>query len=229
MAASRPNTWMPMFWGDYLRDTGHLSTAEHGAYMLLIGHYWTTGQPLADNDHTLARITRQTVVAWRKMREAIVAFFTVADGSWHHGRIDAELDRALRFIERQAANGSRGGRPRKPNKTQEKPTANPNHIPLETTSEPPSHSYPHGEDHSGAARASASPDGPPRTPLPASAQWAERLAGYRPWEGKRTWQPFWGPRPDSLQRNAAIEHDAPTLLKAWLEEYRAAKARGECS
>jgi hypothetical protein len=80
-----------------------------------------------------------------------------------------------------------------------------------------------------APSASASPDGPPRSALPDSAKWAERLAGYRPWEGKRTWQPFWGPRPDSLQRNAALEHDAPQLLKAWLEEYRAAKARGECS
>jgi hypothetical protein len=80
-----------------------------------------------------------------------------------------------------------------------------------------------------AERAAADPGGPPRARLPDSAKWAERLAGYRPWEGKRTWQPFWGPRPDSLQRNAALEHDAPQLLKAWLEEYRAAKARGECS
>ncbi len=80
-----------------------------------------------------------------------------------------------------------------------------------------------------AVSASASPDGPPRPQLPDSAKWAGRLAEYRPWEGKRLWQPFWGPRPDSMQRNAALELGAPQLREAWLVEYRAAKARGDCA
>lgn len=79
-----------------------------------------------------------------------------------------------------------------------------------------------------AASASASPDGPPRPLLPDTAKWAERLTGYRPWEGKSTWPPFWGPRPDSLQRNPTLEL-YPNLLNAWRAEYQAAKARGEAA
>ena|SRR6478736_3502834 len=86
----------------------------------------------------------------------------------------------------------------------------------------------HGKIITDAASASASPDGPPRPLLPDTAKWAERLTGYRPWEGKSTWPPFWGPRPDSLQRNPTLEL-YPNLLNAWRAEYQAAKARGEAA
>ena len=54
---SRTDTWMPLYIGDYLADTTHLSMAEHGAYLLLIMTYWRTG-PLPDNDKALANMPR---------------------------------------------------------------------------------------------------------------------------------------------------------------------------
>lgn len=77
-----------------------------------------------------------------------------------------------------------------------------------------------------AASASASPGGPPRPPLPDTGKWIERLAGYRPWEGKSLWQPFWGPRPDSMQKPSMIP---PGMHRTWLAEYEAAKRRGEAA
>lgn len=85
------DAWMPIFWGDYLRDTTHLSAAEHGAYLLLIAHYWTTAEPLSDDDEKLRRIARMERAEWKRARPTLEAFFSVADGRWFHRRIEKEL------------------------------------------------------------------------------------------------------------------------------------------
>ncbi len=221
MSASRPDTWMPMFWGDYFKKTNHLSTVEHGAYMLLIGHYWTTGRPLPDDDAVLARITRQSLAAWRRMREVIAPFFDPVDGRWQHERIDAEIDRATRFIEKQTANGARGGRPPR-TETQTKPNPKPKPNPTGTTSPSPANILNHGDIPFDAARASASPDGPPHARLPDSAKWKDRLEQFKPWlpHGERgKWEATWGPRPDSAGRNPIIP---PALYADWRAKYDAA-------
>lgn len=92
---ARPDTWMPMFWGDYARDTGHLSATGHGAYLMLIKHYWCTGEPLPDDDRQLWRIACcDSPAAWKKLRPIIVEFFSIVDGVWRHKRVDEEIERA---------------------------------------------------------------------------------------------------------------------------------------
>lgn len=83
--------WMPIYWGDYLRDTMHLATVEHGAYLLLIAHYWTSRTPLPDNDARLAAITKLSPDAWSNARPVLAAFFKIADGVWRHERVEKEL------------------------------------------------------------------------------------------------------------------------------------------
>ncbi|MDE2442379.1 MAG: DUF1376 domain-containing protein [Betaproteobacteria bacterium] len=143
---SKPDTWMPLYIGDYLQDTTRLSTEQHGAYLLLIMDYWTNG-PLPDDDTALAQVTRLQPAVWKKHRVAISRLFRVADGEWHHKRIDEELDKASQFIAKQKANGAKGGRPKKgpnhnPNESQKKPMGfdrdNPNHNPNESPSPSPS-------------------------------------------------------------------------------------------
>lgn len=85
---SRP--WMPLYVADYAADTGHLSTLEHGAYMLLIMHYWSKGG-LPDASEKLARVARMPLNEWLQIEDTIAEFF---DDGWRHGRIDAELARA---------------------------------------------------------------------------------------------------------------------------------------
>lgn len=104
MSTARPDTWMPIFWGDYARDTGHLNNAGHGAYLMLIKHYWSTGKPLPDNDDLLWRIACcDSKKDWFKIRPLIVSFFIVAEGAWSHKRVAEELIRAEDNLKRQQA------------------------------------------------------------------------------------------------------------------------------
>lgn len=86
--------WMPMYWADYLADTTHLTTEQHGAYFLLIGTYWRQGRPLPNDDKKLAQITRLSHADWIKVREEILCFFVAKNGRLHHKRIDQELKKA---------------------------------------------------------------------------------------------------------------------------------------
>jgi uncharacterized protein YdaU (DUF1376 family) len=97
--------WMPFWPGNYLQDTQHLSTAEHGAYFLLILHYWLH-DGLPDDDAQLAIITRLPLRSWRKMRPTIEAFF---QPGWRHKRIDQDLMKTAEVSARRQVAGSIGG------------------------------------------------------------------------------------------------------------------------
>jgi uncharacterized protein YdaU (DUF1376 family) len=88
--------WMPLYVADYLADTGHLSAAEHGAYLLLIMHYWQNGG-LPNEDRRLARIARMSPDEWSESREVL---FDLFDDGWSHHRIEAELKAAQEISEK---------------------------------------------------------------------------------------------------------------------------------
>jgi uncharacterized protein YdaU (DUF1376 family) len=97
--------WMPLYVGDYLGDTGHLTTAQHGAYLLLMMHYWRKGE-LPDDDRQLSKITKLPLKTWCEYRPTLQDFF---HEGWKHKRIDAELARMMRVSEKRAIAGQKGG------------------------------------------------------------------------------------------------------------------------
>lgn len=97
--SSDVDNWMPLWIGDYLADTMHLTTEQHGAYLLLLMHQWKQGT-LPDDDVALATITHLSPAAWRRHRPTLSAFFTVGDGRWVQGRAQREKDRAVETNER---------------------------------------------------------------------------------------------------------------------------------
>lgn len=87
---------MPMYWGDYARDTGHLDATSHGAYLMLIKHYWCTGEPLVDDDDELWRVSCcDSKRDWLRIRPRVVRFFKQDDGLLRHDRVDRELAKAM--------------------------------------------------------------------------------------------------------------------------------------
>src|SRR3954469_11371826 len=89
--AEMKRAWMPLYVGDYLGDTGHLTTTQHGAYLLLMMHYWRKGG-LPDDDKQLSKITKLPFKIWAEYRETLQDFFHEAGGDpWKHKRIEEEL------------------------------------------------------------------------------------------------------------------------------------------
>ena len=80
--------YMPIYWGDYLGDTQHLTAIEHGGYLLLISHYWRTGS-IPNDEVKLSRISRMTMKQWNNHGPTIMEFFP--DGK--NKRLDLELSK----------------------------------------------------------------------------------------------------------------------------------------
>lgn len=83
--------YMPLYIADYLSDAAHLSTLEHGAYLLLLMTYWQRGEALPADDKKLARICRLGPREWAKVKPSISEFFEVTCNTWLHKRVEREL------------------------------------------------------------------------------------------------------------------------------------------
>lgn len=102
--------FMPLYVGDYLADTTHLTCTEHGAYVLLLMSMWRNGGSLPSDDRTLARHARCTKGQWDRMRPVLIGFFNVTDQTISHGRLTAELTKHSDAVERQRERSSNGGK-----------------------------------------------------------------------------------------------------------------------
>lgn len=89
---SKTVPFMPFYVADYFADCSHLTTLQHGAYLLLIFTYWQRGKALPAYDEGLANIARLPIKEWLKMRPVIAAFFTEQDGEWIQDRCERELE-----------------------------------------------------------------------------------------------------------------------------------------
>jgi len=81
------------FWTDaYLGDTSHLSTLEHGAYLLLLFTMWRTKNGYIENDDKLlARYSRLTTAQWLKIKPVIMKFLIVSPEGLTQGRLMDEF------------------------------------------------------------------------------------------------------------------------------------------
>lgn len=123
--------WLPLHIGDYLSDTRELTTLQHGAYLLLIMHYWKRRE-LPDDDHALAQIAGLSFRQWKHIGDAVKAFFKPgncqdeASSNCHHNvdqkrlgkrtlshaRLDRDIEKAKAVSEARKRAGSKGLRQR---------------------------------------------------------------------------------------------------------------------
>lgn len=113
---AKPDIWMPLYIGDYLADTMHLTTEQHGAYLLLIMAYWKNGGALPSDDRKLMAICRLGFDAWSMHKHTLASFFD-ADSNpdlWIHVRAEKEMEKAgnnqeKRVVRAQKAAAARWG------------------------------------------------------------------------------------------------------------------------
>lgn len=70
--------FMPLWTGDYLKKTRHLTTLEHGAYLLLIMECWERPSgSIPDNTELLARLAGVSIKQWKVISPIVMEFFTL--------------------------------------------------------------------------------------------------------------------------------------------------------
>lgn len=126
---AKPDIWMPLYIGDYLADTMHLTTEQHGAYLLLIMAYWKNSGPLSSNDQMLAATCRLSLDAWSMHKHMLASFFdTVSDPAlWILPRAEKEMEKAgynqeKRVLRAQKAAAARWGNNAPSNATSNAPS-----------------------------------------------------------------------------------------------------------
>ena len=102
--------------GDYLKHTAHLSPLEDIAYRRLLDIYYDTETPIPTD---IPRVSRRLRIDPDTIKLVLDEFFEYTDSGYRNKRADGEIAAYHAFLEKQKANGIKGGRPKT------KPTANP--------------------------------------------------------------------------------------------------------
>lgn len=102
---------MPMYWDAYLADTTHLTTEEHGAYLLLLGAMWRRNGWVPDDDRDCARIVGLSPLKWRRFKERMGPVLTYVNGEITQKNLLKIWEKTQEKIEKNRANGAKGGRP----------------------------------------------------------------------------------------------------------------------
>lgn len=98
-----------MYWADYVADTMHFNTFQHGIYLLLIASYWRRGGPISAEPGEVATMARTTKDKLARYGNPVLAMFTCKDGLLHHKRIDLEILKTSDRLAAARANGRAGG------------------------------------------------------------------------------------------------------------------------
>jgi len=204
--------WYPRYPGDYMRDTAHLSLTEHGAYNVLLDHYYATGGPLPDKHEALIRICR-AYEDWEKQAVKSVAdsYFPInCDGLRHNKRADKQLAEMQDKHQALSEAGKRGMAKRWKKAGRNKVNNHPsNHPSNQAITYPQPQPHPHTTAKTTTKKRSGKPDNLPII----ESGFAEAWAAYPDKSGKAAAR--------AAYQKAVKEGDAQPDILAGIARYRA--------
>lgn len=87
--------YLPLFVGDYLKDTQHLSCAEHGIYLKLLMHCWTQGGPAPlDERKQIGIVNARSGDEVEALRRVLAEFFVRMEDGHYQKRLMEEIERS---------------------------------------------------------------------------------------------------------------------------------------
>jgi uncharacterized protein YdaU (DUF1376 family) len=102
--------FMPLWTDAYLGDTKHLTTVQHGAYLLLLITMWRNGGSLPNDEKRLARTVGLQPDRWRKINKEVLALFEIEGDQITQKRLSLELKKTIDLTQKRATAGGAGGR-----------------------------------------------------------------------------------------------------------------------
>jgi uncharacterized protein YdaU (DUF1376 family) len=136
----------PLWTDAYLGDTHHLTTIEHGAYLLLLITMWRSKtRMLPDDDRQLANFTHLKLKQWQRIRPRLIGFFKVENSMLSNGKLLDEYE-AVRQHSIKQSNAGKASALKRLNRgsTTVQPTPQPNSTPSPSPSPNPTIVEPKG-------------------------------------------------------------------------------------
>jgi uncharacterized protein YdaU (DUF1376 family) len=101
--------FMPVYTGDYLRDTRHLTPLKHGIFYLLLMHCWDQKGPLPLDEQECAGIANcRSADEIESLRYILARFFVRMEDGFYNHRMQKEIERANSISQARSEAGFKG-------------------------------------------------------------------------------------------------------------------------
>lgn len=101
--------FMPLYVGDYVSDTRHLTPLKHGIYLQFLMHCWSQFGPLPLDEQECAGIANcRSADEIDAMRYVLGKYFVRMDDGFYNLRIQAEIERANAIAKQRGKAGKKG-------------------------------------------------------------------------------------------------------------------------
>lgn len=101
--------YMPLFTGDYLRDTRGLSPLRHGVYLLALIYCWDSKGPMPLDEQECAGICNcRSGDEVEALRFVLGRYFVRMEDGWYQARMQREVEKSQNLSSARSAAGKRG-------------------------------------------------------------------------------------------------------------------------
>lgn len=101
--------YLPLYTGDYIRDTQHLSCSEHGIYLKMLIHCWDQKGPVPlDERRLMGIVNARSTDEIEAMRRVLVEYFIRMEDGWYNHRMQREIERCENISSSRSDAGKKG-------------------------------------------------------------------------------------------------------------------------